>query len=234
MMHIAWKKKRKKDKTIDSSRKSKKVRMEPIELSDSEEESDDPSSGSKDGEKICYSHSGGRSDAKADNTLSMKNKALRLKLRLKTCAEDPEKTKRPTSAFYVRRRWRSAKDPDKPKRPSAFLLFMEEFKKQFMEENPNKKYVFADCKAGGYKWSQLSDADKAPYITEARKRKAEYRNNMDVYIRREAERRKAEYRYVYSRQLAAGSAEEEEADKSRSEVDEEEGSGEEDKKEDDN
>lgn len=57
-MHIAWKKKRKKDKTIDSSRKSKKVRMEPIELSDSEEESDDPSSGSKDGEKICYSHSG--------------------------------------------------------------------------------------------------------------------------------------------------------------------------------
>ncbi|KAF4365367.1 hypothetical protein F8388_012524 [Cannabis sativa] len=40
---------------------------------------------------------------------------------------------------------KAAKDPNKPKRPSsAFFVFMEEFRKQFNKENPNNKAVSAD------------------------------------------------------------------------------------------
>uniref|UniRef100_A0A9I9DDY8 HMG box domain-containing protein n=1 Tax=Cucumis melo TaxID=3656 RepID=A0A9I9DDY8_CUCME len=39
---------------------------------------------------------------------------------------------------------KAGKDPNKPKRPaSAFFVFMEEFRKKFNEENPNNKAVSA-------------------------------------------------------------------------------------------
>ncbi|MCD7472245.1 hypothetical protein HAX54_013271 [Datura stramonium] len=41
---------------IEASRKSKKAKMEPVELSDSEEQIVDPSGGSKDAGNPCYSH----------------------------------------------------------------------------------------------------------------------------------------------------------------------------------
>ncbi|XP_009790612.1 HMG1/2-like protein isoform X3 [Nicotiana sylvestris] len=105
---------------------------------------------------------------------------------------------------------KAAKDPNKPKRPaSAFLIFLKEIGKQFKEKNRGIKSAFG--RAGGDKWKQLSDAEKAPYMAEAKKRMAEFKKNKDAYNRR----------------VAAGSAEEVESDKSTSEVDEEEESGEE-------
>ncbi|CAI0421801.1 unnamed protein product [Linum tenue] len=39
---------------------------------------------------------------------------------------------------------KAVKDPNKPKRPpSAFFVFMEEFRKVFKEKNPNNKSVAA-------------------------------------------------------------------------------------------
>ncbi|KAL8120608.1 hypothetical protein AgCh_017686 [Apium graveolens] len=47
-----------------------------------------------------------------------------------------------------------ANDPNKPKRPpSAFFVFVEEFRKTFKKENPNVSDV---GKAGGEKWKSLS------------------------------------------------------------------------------
>ena len=101
---------------------------------------------------------------------------------------------------------KATKDPNKPKRPaSAFFLFMEEFRKQYKEKHPNNKSVAVVGKAGGDKWKSLSEAEKAPYVAKAEKRKTEYNKNMEAYNRREAE----------------GPAEEEESDKSRSEVNDE-------------
>ncbi|CAL1369373.1 unnamed protein product [Linum trigynum] len=66
-------------------------------------------------------------------------------------------------------------DPNKPKRPlSAFFVFMEEFRKEFKEKNPNNKSVAAVGKAGGERWKAMTEADKAPYKAKADKRKAEY------------------------------------------------------------
>ncbi|MFS7959952.1 putative chromatin remodeling & transcriptional activation HMG family [Helianthus anomalus] len=101
---------------------------------------------------------------------------------------------------------KASKDPNKPKRPaSAFFVFMEEFRKQFKEEHPDNKSVAAVGKAGGVKWKAMSDADKAPYVAKAEKRKAEYDEKMTAYNKKQA---------------AGGTDEDDASDKSKSEVNE--------------
>ncbi|KAI3816928.1 hypothetical protein L1987_10713 [Smallanthus sonchifolius] len=99
---------------------------------------------------------------------------------------------------------KAAKDPNKPKRPaSAFFVFMEEFRKQFKEENPDNKSVAAVGKAGGVKWKSMSVAEKAPYVAKAEKRKTEYEKNMTAYNKKQA---------------AGGDDEDDDSDKSKSEI----------------
>ncbi|KAE8659810.1 HMG1/2-like protein [Hibiscus syriacus] len=119
---------------------------------------------------------------------------------------------------------KAAKDPNKPKRPaSAFFVFMEEFRVQYKKEHPKNKSVAAVGKAGGDKWKSLSDAEKAPYIAKAEKRKAEYEKNMKAYNKRQAEGPQEEEEEEEEEEDA-------ESEKSKSEVndeDDEESSGEE-------
>ncbi|XP_010103256.2 HMG1/2-like protein [Morus notabilis] len=99
----------------------------------------------------------------------------------------------------------AGKDPNKPKRPaSAFFVFMEEFREKYKKEHPNNKSVAAVGKAGGDKWKSMSDAEKAPFVAKAEKRKSEYNKNMLAYNKRLAE--------------GGNGADEEESDKSKSEV----------------
>lgn len=103
---------------------------------------------------------------------------------------------------------KAGKDPNKPKRPaSAFFVFMEEFREKYKKEHPNNKSVAAVGKAGGDKWKSLTEAEKAPYVAKAEKRKTEYNKNMQAY----------------NKKLAEGDtgADEEESDKSKSEVNDE-------------
>ncbi|XP_068639957.1 HMG1/2-like protein [Aristolochia californica] len=101
------------------------------------------------------------------------------------------------------------KDPNKPKRPaSAFFVFMEEFRKSFKEKNPNNKSVSVVGKAGGDKWKSMTEADKAPYVAKAAKRKTEYNKNMAAYNKKQSEGPNEP-------------EEEEESDKSKSEVNDE-------------
>ncbi|KAH0973211.1 hypothetical protein GBA52_025367 [Prunus armeniaca] len=104
---------------------------------------------------------------------------------------------------------KAGKDPNKPKRPaSAFFVFMEDFREKYKKEHPNNKSVAAVGKAGGDKWKSLSDAEKAPYVAKAEKRKTEYNKTMQAYNKSIAE--------------GGNGAEEEESDKSKSEVNNEE------------
>ncbi|PSS23817.1 High mobility group B protein [Actinidia chinensis var. chinensis] len=78
------------------------------------------------------------------------------------------------------------KDPNKPKRPaSAFFVFLEEFRKTFKKENPNVKAVSAVGKAGGEKWKSMSVAEKAPYEAKAAKKKSEYEKLMNAYNKKQ-------------------------------------------------
>ncbi|KAL5557709.1 hypothetical protein UlMin_033920 [Ulmus minor] len=93
----------------------------------------------------------------------------------------------------ARKSKKPAKDPNKPKRPaSAFFVFMEEFRKQFSKDNPNNKAVSAVGKAAGEKWKSMSDTDKAPYVAKAVKRKADYEKDMKAYNKKQAEGAAAE------------------------------------------
>ncbi|CAN6565408.1 unnamed protein product [Malus baccata var. baccata] len=78
------------------------------------------------------------------------------------------------------------KDPNKPKRPaSAFFVFLEEFRTVYKKEHPNVKAVSAVGKAGGEKWKSMSTAEKAPYEAKAAKRKTEYEKLMKAYNNKE-------------------------------------------------
>ncbi|KAL3579032.1 hypothetical protein D5086_020536 [Populus alba] len=78
------------------------------------------------------------------------------------------------------------KDPNKPKRPpSAFFVFLEEFRKVYKQEHPNVKAVSAVGKAGGEKWKSLSAAEKAPYEAKAAKRKTDYEKLMTAYNKKQ-------------------------------------------------
>ncbi|XP_061372788.1 HMG1/2-like protein [Gastrolobium bilobum] len=115
---------------------------------------------------------------------------------------------------------KAAKDPNKPKRPpSAFFVFMEEFRKQFNKENPDNKAVSAVGKAAGAKWKSLSDAEKAPYVAKAEKRKADYEKSMRAYNKKQAE--------------GPTAGDEEESEKSISEVNDEDDDEDDDGEEDD-
>ncbi|XP_047336158.1 HMG1/2-like protein [Impatiens glandulifera] len=105
----------------------------------------------------------------------------------------------------------AAKDPNKPKRPpSAFFVFMEDFRKSYKEKHPNNKSVAAVGKAAGDKWKSLTDAEKAPYISKAEKRKTDYNKTMDAYNKKLAG------------DTASAAADEDESEKSKSEVEDDE------------
>ncbi|KAK9127979.1 hypothetical protein Syun_016776 [Stephania yunnanensis] len=94
---------------------------------------------------------------------------------------DDKGSKKPTKKEKA-----AIKDPNKPKRPpSAFFVFLEEFRKIFKQENPHVKAVSAVGKAGGEKWKSMSNAEKAPYEAKAAKRKAEYEKLMNAYNKKQ-------------------------------------------------
>ncbi|XP_019423915.1 PREDICTED: HMG1/2-like protein isoform X1 [Lupinus angustifolius] len=120
--------------------------------------------------------------------------------------------KRKGAAVGRKQTKKAAKDPNKPKRPpSAFFVFMADFREEFKKENPNNKSVAAVGKACGSKWKEMSDAEKAPYVAKAAKKKEEYEKTLRAY----------------TNGLASGK-EEEESDKSKSEVNDEDDDDEED------
>lgn len=99
------------------------------------------------------------------------------------------------------------KDPNKPKRPaSAFFVFMEDFRKTYKEKHPNNKSVSAVGKAGGEKWKSMSEAEKAPFVAKAEKRKVEYEKTLQAY----------------NKKISEGTGADDESDKSKSEVNDDE------------
>ncbi|WOG99834.1 hypothetical protein DCAR_0519190 [Daucus carota subsp. sativus] len=118
----------------------------------------------------------------------------------------------------VKKKEKKVKDPNKPKRPpSAFFVFMEGFRKQFKEKNPAVKGVAAMGKAGGDAWRSMSDEDKAEFVTIAEQRKKEYEKKIKAYDSKQA----------------GGEMEEDESDKSKSEVADEDEEGSEEEEDDD-
>ncbi|KAI3981206.1 hypothetical protein MKX01_041345 [Papaver californicum] len=80
------------------------------------------------------------------------------------------------------------KDPNAPKRPpTAFFAFMEDFRKEFKEANPDNKSVSVVAKEGGQKWKSMSDEEKKPYVEKCAELKAEFQKAMENYNAENAE-----------------------------------------------
>ncbi|KAG9441993.1 hypothetical protein H6P81_017847 [Aristolochia fimbriata] len=77
---------------------------------------------------------------------------------------------------------KKVKDPNKPKRPpSAFFVFMDDFRKQFKEANPDSKNVSAVSKGAGEKWKSMSEEERKPYLDKAAELKAEYEKALENF-----------------------------------------------------
>ncbi|MCL7041356.1 hypothetical protein MKW94_007418, partial [Papaver nudicaule] len=75
-----------------------------------------------------------------------------LNYRKKTVSSEPKPKPKKT------KKEQKAKDPNAPKRPpTAFFAFMEDFRKEFKEANPDNKSVSVVAKEGGQKWKSMSD-----------------------------------------------------------------------------
>ncbi|XP_040965819.1 high mobility group B protein 1 isoform X2 [Gossypium hirsutum] len=71
------------------------------------------------------------------------------------------------------------KDPNKPKRPAtAFFVFMEEFRTSYKQEHPKVKAISAVGKAGGEKWKSMSNAVMHKTSNAAPPDLAMYRSNV--------------------------------------------------------
>ncbi|XVE62037.1 hypothetical protein DITRI_Ditri06bG0086800 [Diplodiscus trichospermus] len=77
---------------------------------------------------------------------------------------------------------KAKKDPNRPKRPpSAFFVFLEEFRATFKRENPNVKAVSANF----WQFHLMFMKEKAVYEAKAAKRKADYEKQMNVYNKKQ-------------------------------------------------
>ncbi|RZR93820.1 hypothetical protein BHM03_00022398, partial [Ensete ventricosum] len=152
------------------------------------------------------------------------------------------------------RKLKAAKDPNKPKRPaSAFFVFMwvllsvflasmidcltyvvllvwngrEEFRKSFKEKNPNNKSVSV---VNSFPMFSTDPSEKVPYVTKAAKLKTEYTKKLATYNNDQVQ-----FPHRPSGGGSHAAADEVESDKSNSEVndDEEEEEGSEEEEEED-
>ncbi|KAK2988228.1 hypothetical protein RJ640_020710 [Escallonia rubra] len=128
-----------------------------------------------------------------------------------TKAESKLSVKKGSAAAAKTKKSKRAKDPNKPKRPaSAYFIFLEDFRKEYKEQHPNDRGVAAVGKAAGAKWQSLSDAEKAPYAAKAEKRKKEYNVVMAAYNKKLADGDDSDKSKSEVNDEAEGSGEEEE------------------------
>ncbi|KAJ1694494.1 hypothetical protein LUZ63_011192 [Rhynchospora breviuscula] len=94
-------------------------------------------------------------------------------------AKKPEK-KRPSPSSQkkestAKKAKKSNESSSKRKRPpTAFFVFMDDFRKEYKEANPDNKSVALVSKEGGEKWKSMTEEEKKPYIEKAAVLKAEY------------------------------------------------------------
>ncbi|XP_050370180.1 high mobility group B protein 14 [Argentina anserina] len=101
-------------------------------------------------------------------------------------AEEGEKRAVSVKRSKTKQKKKGAKvDPNMPKKPpTAFFYFLEDFRKEFQEQNPDVKTMQKVGKAGGEKWKTLSYEGKVKYYDIAMKKRAEFDEAMSEYIER--------------------------------------------------
>ncbi|CAH8264712.1 unnamed protein product [Arabidopsis lyrata] len=75
-----------------------------------------------------------------------------------------------------------SKMPKKP--PTAFFFFLEDFRKQYQEENPEVKSMREIGKTCGEKWKTMTYEEKVKYYDIATEKREEFHRAMTEYTKR--------------------------------------------------
>ncbi|KGN49384.1 high mobility group B protein 14 [Cucumis sativus] len=76
-------------------------------------------------------------------------------------------------------------DVNKPKKPpTAFFYFLDDFRKEFQEQNPDVKTMRDVGKACGEKWKTMTYEEKVQYYDIATEKRAEFDKAMTEYKKR--------------------------------------------------
>ncbi|KAJ4703828.1 High mobility group B protein [Melia azedarach] len=101
-------------------------------------------------------------------------------------ASEKEEKPYPAKKLPMKKKKKHGKlDPKKPKKPpTAFFYFLEDFRKEFQEQNPDIKSMRDIGKACGEKWKTMTYEDKVKYYDIATEKRAEFDSAMADYIKR--------------------------------------------------
>ncbi|KAI4372051.1 hypothetical protein MLD38_010336 [Melastoma candidum] len=76
-------------------------------------------------------------------------------------------------------------DPEKPKKPpTAFFYFLEDFRKEYQEQNPSIRSMRDIGKACGEKWKTMTYEEKVQYYDIATEKRREFDKAMAEYVKR--------------------------------------------------
>ncbi|KAL0542682.1 hypothetical protein IC582_017755 [Cucumis melo] len=95
--------------------------------------------------------------------------------RTKTIKKPKSKQKKKNDRFDVNK-------PKKP--PTAFFYFLDDFRKEFQEQNPDVKTMRDVGKACGEKWKTMTYEEKVQYYDIATEKRAEFDKAMTEYKKR--------------------------------------------------
>ncbi|KAK7399775.1 hypothetical protein VNO78_10965 [Psophocarpus tetragonolobus] len=123
--------------------------------------------------KVKGSHSASSTSASASASASSRL-VLRIKSKegIKRSVRQTNSIKKPKAKPKKNKQKFDAMKPKKP--PTAFFYFLEDFRKEFQEQNPDIKSMRDIGKACGEKWKTMNFEDKVQYYDIATKKREEF------------------------------------------------------------
>ncbi|KVH89300.1 high mobility group B protein 14 [Cynara cardunculus var. scolymus] len=117
----------------------------------------------------------------AETPAKTAHEKMALRPRSKLTMKQSSTAKRPKMAAAKKKA--SKLDANKPKKPpTAFFYFLEDFRKEFQEQNPDVKSMREIGKACGEKWKIMTYEEKVEYYDVATVKRAEFEKAMADYI----------------------------------------------------
>ncbi|XP_047177088.1 high mobility group B protein 14 [Vigna umbellata] len=98
---------------------------------------------------------------------------------IKRSVRQTNSRKKPKAKLKKNKRKFDAMKPKKP--PTAFFYFLEDFRKEFQEKNPDVKSMRDIGKACGEKWKTMTYEEKVQYYDVATDKRAEFDRAMAEY-----------------------------------------------------
>ncbi|XP_031389717.1 high mobility group B protein 14 [Punica granatum] len=133
--------------------------------------------------------SAGASEAANAERMVLRAKSSEKMKRLAEMSRESEDERRPKSAKTSKGSLNKKKnhklDSKKPKKPpTAFFYFLEDFRKEYQEQNPDIKSMRDIGKACGAKWKTMTYEEKVQYYDIAAEKRREFDQVMAEYIKR--------------------------------------------------